>query len=49
MEYNINLTEDEANMMLKAVRALSIRAKRILFDKELVQLYNDIKKYRNIG
>ena len=49
MEYNINLTEDEANMMLEAVRALSIRAKRILFDKELVQLYNDIKKYRNIG
>ena len=43
MEYNINLTEDEANMMLEAVRALSIRAKRILFDKELVQLYNDIK------
>lgn len=49
MEYNINLTEDEANMMLEAVRALSIRAKRILFDKELVQLYNDIKKYRHIG
>ena len=48
MEYNINLTEDEANMMLEAVRALSIRAKRILFDKELVQLYNDIKKYRHI-
>ena len=49
MEYNINLTEDEANMMLEAIRALSIRAKRILFDKELVQLYNDIKKYRHIG
>ncbi|WP_122640326.1 MULTISPECIES: homocitrate synthase [unclassified Romboutsia] len=46
-EYGINLNEKEASMMLEAVRALSIRAKRTLFDKELVQIYQDIKKYIN--
>lgn len=48
-EYGIDLNEKEASMMLEAVRALSIRAKRTLFDKELVQIYQDIKKYRSIG
>ncbi|SCH64688.1 2-isopropylmalate synthase [uncultured Clostridium sp.] len=46
-EYGINLNEKEASMMLEAVKALSIRAKRTLFDKELVQIYQDIKKYIN--
>ncbi|MGL4911015.1 MAG: homocitrate synthase, partial [Romboutsia sp.] len=36
-EYDINLNDDDARLMLEAVRALSIRAKRTLFDKELVQ------------
>ncbi|MGL5694195.1 MAG: homocitrate synthase [Peptostreptococcaceae bacterium] len=48
-EYDINLNDDDARLMLEAVRALSIRAKRTLFDKELVQLYHDIKKHRHIG
>ena len=43
-EYDINLNDEDASIMLEAVRFLCIRAKRTLFDKELVQLYNDIIK-----
>lgn len=43
-EYDINLNDEDASIMLESVRALCIRAKRTLFDKELVQLYNDIIK-----
>ena len=41
-EYDINLNDEDASIMLESVRALCIRAKRTLFDKELVQLYNYI-------
>lgn len=47
-EYDINLNDEDASIMLEAVRSLCIRAKRTLFDKELVQLYNDIIKYKII-
>ena len=43
-EYDINLNDEDASIMLESVRALCIRVKRTLFDKELVQLYNDIIK-----
>jgi homocitrate synthase NifV len=38
-EYNRELTEDEATGILELVRATSVRLKRTLFDKEVVQLY----------
>ena len=47
-EYDINLNDEDASIMLESVRALCIRVKRTLFDKELVQLYNDIIKYKII-
>lgn len=43
-EYNINLDELMAQMVLERVRAVSVCVKRPLFDKELVQIYHDIKE-----
>lgn len=43
-EYNINLDELMAQMVLEKVRAVSVCVKRPLFDKELVQIYHDIKE-----
>lgn len=40
-EYNIDLTEDESKGILELVRATSVRLKRSLFDKEVVQLYKE--------
>lgn len=41
-EYNITLTDEEANNILEQVRAASVRLKRPLFDKEIVQMYKVI-------
>ncbi len=41
LEYNINLTDEEAAAMLPAVRATAVNLKRPLFDKELVYIYED--------
>ena len=41
-EYNIDLTDEEASQVLEKVRALSVRLKRSLFDKELVTLYKQL-------
>lgn len=41
-EYNIELTPDEASHVLEQVRSLSVRLKRSLFDKEIVQIYRRI-------
>ncbi|MGL4991986.1 MAG: homocitrate synthase [Sarcina sp.] len=41
-EYNINLDNEIAQLVLENVRAVSISVKRPLFDKELVQIYYDI-------
>ena len=40
-EYNKELTDDEAKGILELVRATSVRLKRTLFDKEVVQLYKE--------
>ncbi|MBE6050059.1 MAG: homocitrate synthase [Clostridium sp.] len=42
-EYNIDLTDEEAQAVLEHVRTLSVRLKRSLFDKEVVKLYKDYK------
>ncbi|MPQ42197.1 homocitrate synthase [Clostridium tarantellae] len=41
-EYSIELNENMSNKMLQKVRELSVMLKRSLFDKELVQIYNDL-------
>lgn len=41
-EYDIDLSTDMANRLLEEVRAVSVRMKRTLFDKEIVQIYHDI-------
>lgn len=38
-EYGIELTQDEADCLLEQVRKKAVQVKRALFDKELVQLY----------
>lgn len=43
-EYNIELTEEEAKGILELVRATSVRLKRSLFDKEVVQLYQEYNR-----
>jgi homocitrate synthase NifV len=40
-EYDIVLSPKEADELLAMVRELSVKLKRSLFDKELVQLYKD--------
>lgn len=41
-EYDIDLSTDMANRLLEEVRSVSVRMKRTLFDKEIVQIYHDI-------
>lgn len=41
-EYDINLSEELATKVLEEVRNISVRVKRTLFDKELVQIYHDL-------
>ncbi len=43
-EYNMDITDDEAKGILELVRATSVRLKRSLFDKEVVQLYKEYKR-----
>ena len=40
-EYNIDLTDEESTGILELVRSTSVRLKRSLFDKEIVQLYKE--------
>lgn len=42
-EYDIELSPEMAERILTEVRALSVSLKRTLFDKEVVQIYHDIK------
>ncbi|HPF21229.1 MAG TPA: homocitrate synthase [Syntrophomonas sp.] len=46
-EYLVNLTEEEAKEILARVRQMSIDKKRSLFDKEVVYIYEEIKRERN--
>jgi len=41
-EYGKELTNEQADMILKQVRALSVDMKRSLFDKELIYIYEDL-------
>lgn len=43
-EYGITLSEEDAQELLKKVRALAVELKRPLFDKELMYLYQDYLK-----
>lgn len=45
-EYGKEISEEEANEMLKRVRALAVDMKRSLFDKELVYIYSDMMKQK---
>ena len=47
-EYEIELTNIEAETMLELVRQTSVRMKRNLFDKELVEIYKDLKNNRSV-
>ena len=41
-EFGIDLSDEEANIMLAEVRRMAIDLKRALFDKELVYIYQDL-------
>lgn len=47
-EYEIELSNEEAESMLELVRKTSVRMKRNLFDKELVEIYKDLKNNRSV-
>ncbi len=42
-EYGVELTDEEAQDVLTEVRRRAVRLKRALFDKELVNIYNDYR------
>ena len=46
-EYNMEITNEEANGILELVRSTSVRLKRTLFDKEVVALYKEYKILAN--
>lgn len=43
-EYHISLDSQMAQKVLERVRAVSVGVKRPLFDKEIVQIYHDVKE-----
>ncbi|WP_176229552.1 homocitrate synthase [Candidatus Hakubella thermalkaliphila] len=43
-EYGIELSEEEAEAILRHVRATAVQLKRALFDKELVYIYENFKE-----
>ena len=47
-EYEIDLSNEDAESMLELVRQTSVRIKRNLFDKELVEIYKDLKNNRSV-
>ncbi|AHF06440.1 homocitrate synthase [Desulfitobacterium metallireducens] len=47
-EYGKEIGDEEANEILKRVRALSVDMKRSLFDKELVYIYKEMKRVANL-
>jgi len=48
-EYGKEMSDEDANEMLKRVRALAVDMKRSLFDKELAYIYSDMLKQRKSG
>lgn len=47
-EYEIELSKEESEVMLELIRQTSVRMKRNLFDKELVEIYKDLKNNRSV-
>lgn len=47
LEYNIDLSPKDADELLVKVRELAVKLKRTLFDKELVQLYNEHERNKS--
>ena len=45
-EYNISLDDYEAQKILEIIRSTSVRLKRSLFDKELVQIYKEYSRLK---
>ncbi|MDA8235495.1 MAG: homocitrate synthase [Clostridia bacterium] len=45
-EYGHNITEEEANYILKKVRSAAVDLKRSLFDKEIILIYEDYLEKR---
>ncbi|MBS3737312.1 MAG: homocitrate synthase [Candidatus Bipolaricaulota bacterium] len=45
-EYGIELTDEEAEVLLPKVRKMAVELKRALFDKELVSLYEELELER---
>ncbi len=41
-EFGIELTDEQASLILEHCRALAVQLKRALFDKELMYIYNDL-------
>jgi homocitrate synthase NifV len=48
-EYGIEVTREEAAELLPRVRSMAIELKRVLFDKELIYIYNDWKSEKKKG
>ena len=46
-EYGIELDDNTAQGILQMVRATSVRLKRSLFDKELVQIYKEYLRLKD--
>ena len=46
-EYNIDLTDEESKGILELVRSTSVRLKRTLFDKEVVQLFKEYQRLKS--
>lgn len=43
-EFNIKITQKQANLLLEKVRKLAVELKRPLFDKELAHLYHELEE-----
>lgn len=46
LEYDIELTDEDASLVLEKIRSTSVKLKRSLFDKELVSIYKEILRER---
>lgn len=41
-EFDIDISDEDANLVLEEIRRTSVRLKRSLFDKEIASIYKDI-------
>ena len=48
-EFGIELTEEECVVILARCRSMSVQLKRALFDKELIYIYQDLKKVKTVS